>query len=223
MGGLGAVLLDLDGTLIDSRADLAEAVNVVLAEEDLVPLPLDRVLGFVGRGARNLLERSFAAAGRGAEPLSERAVLRWLEVYDAICLDRTRPYPGAVEALDAWRDDGLRLGIVTNKPASITARILAGLGLDGRFGVVLGGDSLPARKPSGEPVRFALETLGVPPGRALMVGDSEVDVLAGRAAGVRTLACTWGIGDGERLLAAGPDLVAGSWAEALMTVRAELL
>lgn len=223
MGGRGGVLLDLDGTLIDSRADLCEAVNVVLVEADLVPLPLDRVMGFVGRGARHLLERSFAAAGRGADPLPEGAVLRWLEVYDAICLDRTRPYPGAVEAMDAWRSDGLALGIVTNKPASVTARILAGLALDDRFGVVLGGDSLPVRKPSGEPIRFALETLGVPPGRAWMVGDSEVDVLAGRAAGVRTLACTWGIGDRERLLSAGPDRVAGSWGDALMTVRSELL
>lgn len=210
-GPTRAALIDLDGTLVDSRGDLVAAVNALLAEMGREPLSEEVVTGFIGRGARNLVTRSLEASGGPPGDVPEGVVLRWLDLYGDRCLDRTRPYPGAVAALEALLGAGWRLGVVTNKPSAPTGRILAALGLATRFDVVLGGDSLPERKPSGTPLRHALDVLGVAARDAWMVGDSDVDVLAGRAAGVRTVGCLWGIGDRDRLLRAGPDALARAW------------
>jgi phosphoglycolate phosphatase len=191
-----AVCLDLDGTLIDSAPDLAAALNRRLAANGLAPLPLDSVKRMIGDGARALLSRGFAAAGR---PLDDDALsaelARFIPDYEAHALDFTRPFPGVEAALDALAEAGFVLAIVTNKPEGATHAILGRLGLDRRFATVAGGDSFPVRKPDPGHLTGTLARLGIPPGDAVMVGDHRNDLLAARGAGVRAIYAAFGYGE----------------------------
>lgn len=190
---MGALLLDLDGTLIDSRRDLAAATNLLLVEQGLGPLPLEQVCLYVGRGARALVRRALDAADPdGRVPRTDDVLRRFLGHYERVLLDSTVPFPRVREGLDALRAAGVGLALVTNKPIAPTGRILDGLGLTDRFAVVLGGDSLPTKKPDPAPLRAAAAALGVPLSRCVMVGDSDVDMEAASNAGVRGVWCSWG-------------------------------
>jgi phosphoglycolate phosphatase len=182
-----ALLFDLDGTLIDSDADLAAAANRARGALGLAPLPVPDVRRHVGHGLAYLLQHVVPADLHARLPEARDAFVAW---YRAHLLDATRPYPGAAEALDVLR--GHPLGIVTNKPAMFLDPIIAGLGWGDRFGVVVGGDTLPERKPHPVPLLHAIARLGATPGRALYVGDSEVDRETAAAAGVRFLCVGWG-------------------------------
>lgn len=166
------VVFDLDGTLIDSAPDIHAAVARMLAAEGLAPLPLDTVRGFIGNGVAALVERVMAAAGL---PPTEhpRLLARFQAEYDAAPSALTRVFDGAEEALAALAATGHPLGICTNKPEATSRAILADLGLLAHFGAVVGGDSLPVRKPRPEPLLEAFRRLGAE--RGLYVGDSEVD------------------------------------------------
>jgi phosphoglycolate phosphatase len=201
--GFDAVLFDLDGTLVDSRADIALCVNFTLAALGRPALAADHVERYVGEGVRQLLEK---AAGPLDEPAMARALGVFLPYYLEHCADTTRPYPGAEDLLRTLAPRPL--GLITNKPAAHTQKTLATLGWEPLFKAVLGGDSLPTRKPAPEPLWAALEIMGVKPERALMVGDSPVDVEAGRAAGVPTVGVWHGFRSREELAAAGPDYLA---------------
>lgn len=200
----GLLVLDLDGTLVDSSRDIAAALNEALARlaPDTPPVPLERILGFVGEGARLLVERALAHAGLG---LAADAVLAaYLDCYRERLLDTTRLYPGMAEALDALAATGTRLAVLTNKPGDLSRAILRGLGVEARFARVLGPDEVPARKPDPRGLLALVDELGVAPAAAWLVGDSATDVLTARAAGVPAAGVLWGFHP-EALRAAEPD------------------
>jgi phosphoglycolate phosphatase len=178
------VIFDLDGTLIDSAADLAAAVNALLAGFGGEPLPLAQVRPMIGDGVAMLIARALAARGlEAADP--EAAAREFMRHYASMATARTRPFPGVRAALEALRAEAIALAVCTNKPQRITRDILQSLGLAGYFTRVVGGDSLPYRKPDPRVLLAVLEEFAVPAAAALLVGDSEVDAATARAADVR--------------------------------------
>ncbi len=198
-------IFDLDGTLVDSVEDLAASVNHALGVVGLPRRDLDEIRGFVGEGARVLLERAVAPRADLVEP----ALAAWREHYEDHCLDRTRLYPG-IATLVAGA--GRTLAVHTNKPGALARKILDGLGLRSRFALVLGGDEAP-RKPDPAGVRLIQARVGAAPEETVFVGDSLVDLATARAAGVRHVAVTWGLVPGADLVRAGATELAGSAGE----------
>jgi phosphoglycolate phosphatase len=195
------LIFDLDGTLVDSFADIAAALNATRAHFGLPPVSLAAVRAEVGSGSEALVRALVPVApARAAEALAF-----YLARYDAASLRETRLFPGVAEVLEHFR--GRPLAVVTNKTLHLSCAILAGLGLLERFRLVLGGDSLPRCKPDPLPVRHVLEAFALPPGEVLLVGDGLHDIAAGRAAGVRTVAVTTGVAPRAELEAAGPERV----------------
>jgi phosphoglycolate phosphatase len=205
-----AVVFDLDGTLVDSSRDIAAAVNHALAEGALPTLSLARVKSLVGDGSRVLMQRASGFPDDDARlaPL----LADFLDYYAAHAVTTTRPLPGALAALTAL-GSRLPLALATNKPRQTAELVLAALELAPHFRVVVAGGDPPRPKPSAEPLRFIADALGLAPNELVMVGDGPQDVLAGRAAGARTVAVRGGMADDERLLAAAPDVVLDSLAE----------
>ncbi|MDI5934879.1 phosphoglycolate phosphatase [Halomonas kalidii] len=215
LDGIRLVTFDLDGTLIDSVPDLAVAVDAALVDLGLAPAGEARVRAWVGNGSLKLMERALADA-LGSTPTAEwleRGHQGFLGHYGRAPASRTRLYPGAREALDGLRARGLPLALVTNKPFAFLAPILEGFGLERHFGLCLGGDSLPEKKPSPAPLLHVATHFQVVPEACLMVGDSRHDVAAGRRAGFRTLAVSYGYNHGEPVRDCGPDAVVESLAE----------
>jgi phosphoglycolate phosphatase len=198
------LVFDLDGTLVDSAEDLADAINAALAalEPGTRPLPTPLVRSLIGSGARNLVARSLAAAGL-ERPLDEVLPV-FLRHYQGCLLVKTRPYPGVVEALDRLADR--TLAVLTNKPGDMSRAILAGLGLLPRFFRVYGAGDVPTRKPDPAGLSRLLEEARVPAGDAVIVGDSAIDVRTGRAAGVSSVGVTYGF-DAESFSADPPDIL----------------
>lgn len=196
-------LFDLDGTLVDSVADLATAINLLRGELDLPPLDLATVRANVGDGASMLVRRSLP------EDLFSRECLeRFLAHYAAHLADQTCLYPGIAVLLK--RLAGRPLAVVTNKPSRLSEQLLDALDLTRYFPVVIGGDSCPVKKPSPVPVQLALHRLGVDTRGALMIGDHHTDLRSGQGAGVATCFCAWGFGHDDGLV---PDLRAATPAE----------
>lgn len=198
-----ALLFDLDGTLIDSTADLAASGNWLRLEHGLAAHSVDKVASFVGDGVeslvRRLLERPEGDVGAEVEAFKRH--------YHDHCLDATRLYPGVAPTLQALRARGYAMAVVTNKPERISRRILEGLEVAGFFGGVVGGNSATRKKPHPEPLLKACVQLGCAPGAAVMVGDSRVDIEAGRNAAMPSIGILGGIGDQDLLRASGPDLL----------------
>jgi len=206
------LVFDLDGTLVDSRADLVAAVNHVLGALGLPELLSRTLYGYVGDGARVLIERALGPAHADLVPAG---LATFMEYYGAHLLDATRAYPGIVEALDALRRRGVALSVLTNKPVAMSRAILEGLGLADRFVDVVGGDSLPVRKPDPAGVEHLRRRTGTPLSRMLLVGDSVVDVRTARAAGIAFSGVSWGLApdalravDVERIVESPAELVA---------------
>lgn len=209
------VAFDLDGTLIDSVPDLAVAVDRALDDQGLSLRNESRIQEWVGNGSRKLLERALRDA-LGEPPsaaLHDATHEAFLHYYAQAPNVLTRLHPGVREALDALRDRGTALALVTNKPHAFIAPILEGFGLFEHFGLCLGGDSLPQRKPDPAPLLYAATYFQVAPQASLMVGDSRHDVEAGRRAGFRTLAVPYGYNHGEPVASSGPDAMVESLAE----------
>ncbi len=198
---LGAVLFDLDGTLADTAADIACALNRVLAEHGWGALAVHDVARMIGRGSPILIERAAAALGRTAGAAEQAAMLeRFFHHYGALeeAHESTAPaYPGAAETLRIVHEAGLRTAVVTNKWHRFATALLHRLALDPWIDLVVGGDTCARRKPDPQPLLFACETLGVPPARALMVGDSMNDVTAARAARIPVLCVPHGYNEGQ--------------------------
>ncbi|NMB76934.1 MAG: HAD-IA family hydrolase [Myxococcales bacterium] len=194
------VLFDLDGTLVDSGQDIARAVNRTLARLSVPPLPEDEILGFVGDGARRLMERTLHRVGK--QGLDE-ALSMFREDYRKDCLGHTRPYAGVPGLL--FRLGRGSVGVVTNKPREFALEILSGLSLLPLVGAVVGGDETARIKPDPEPLRLCLARLSRSASGALMVGDFENDILAGRAAGLSTCGALWGFDGGASFSDATPD------------------
>jgi len=206
---LRAVAFDLDGTLIDSFADLTAAVNGVREHYRLPPISQNEVRRHVGQGAPELVRRAVPVP-----PVEQGAAhARFLDFYDRNLLHSTRPYPGVEAVLQGLT--GLPLGVITNKPIAQTEAILRGLGWTGRFAVVLGGDSLSAKKPDPLPVIEFLRRTGVKAGETIMVGDSPADICAGQAAGTLTAAVVYGNTARDDLAALNPAFLLDDLAELL--------
>jgi phosphoglycolate phosphatase len=184
------LVFDLDGTLVDSREDLANSVNHAMAENGLPVLPMAKVCEFVGDGVTLLLRR---AIGDGAADRFPAVRKSFLAHYREHLLDHTRPYPGVLESLAAHAGE-YRMAVLTNKPIAMTHAILDGLFPEGTFGAVRGGDSFATKKPDPEGLIDIMACEHAAPVETLMVGDSSNDVRAGRAAGVSTCGVTYGLG-----------------------------
>ena len=192
-------VFDLDGTLVDSLDDLHASVNHALAAVGLPPRSRDEVRGYVGEGARVLLQKAVAPHAERLEP----ALAAWRAHYGAHCLDRTAPYPGLAAALAGA---GRALAVLTNKPGAMARKILDGLGLLPRFVAVVGGDEAP-RKPDPTGLLEIMAKVGASPGETVFVGDSRHDVETARAAGVAMVAVTWGLTSRADLVAAGATVL----------------
>ncbi len=188
--GLGTLLLDLDGTLVDSAPDLAAALNQLRAEQGLAALALDEVKAMIGDGVAKLVERGHPPAATPAD--FDRLVERYVALYHARQTALTRPFPGVVETLRALSDEGWRLALCTNKPEAASREILTSFGLDGLFAAVGGGDSFAVRKPAAGHLLATLAHISATPGPAVMVGDSANDVLAARGAGLPVIVVGYG-------------------------------
>lgn len=201
------VLLDLDGTLIDSAPDLAGAANDLRASHGLEPLPYEHLRPMVGAGARGMVGIAFdrRPGDAGYDELRAAFLVRYAERM----LDSTHVFDEMLPVLDAIEAAGLRWGIVTNKALQLARPIVAGLGLDERAAVLVGGDSTPFAKPHPEPLFEAARQVGAQPRHCVYIGDDLRDIQAGRAAGMAVLAAGWGyLGVGEPVESWGADAVA---------------
>jgi phosphoglycolate phosphatase len=196
----GAVLCDLDGTLVDSATDIARALNRALAEQQQGSLTDEEVRGFIGRGVPTLIERALARLGAPASVDRARLRARFDAYYEAL-YDRgevrSRLYPGVREGIEALHHGGWRVAVVTNKPTAAAVRLLAHLALSPALDLVVGGDQGLPPKPHPEPLLRACVRLGVPVTQALMVGDSLTDVEAARAAGLAVVCVPYGYNEGR--------------------------
>jgi phosphoglycolate phosphatase len=184
------LVFDLDGTLVDSKEDLANAVNVALESFDFPPLPHPTIYSYVGDGASTLIRRALPPEKAGLLP---KVLDRFLGYYRRHLLDTTRAYPEVVGALREWA--GIyRMAVLTNKGVAMTREILSGLSLDGYFFEVRGGDSFGTKKPDPEGLLHILRKARIGAREAVMIGDSRNDVQAGRAAGTVTCGVTYGLG-----------------------------
>ena len=217
----GCILFDLDGTLVDSRADLVLAVNLMLSDLGFQTLPHDEIVSFIGDGILKLVESALRAST--SKPLLKpelgAAVNIFRDHYKAHLLDRTVVYPGTLEALSYL--SALPLCVVTNKPYDFTMGILTGLGLARFFKTILGGDSLPERKPSPVPLLKAAAQYHVIPSECLMIGDTRNDILAGKAAGMKTAGFAGGFRGRAELEAAGAEYIFDRYDELLHKVNFE--
>lgn len=217
-----AILLDLDGTLLDTIPDLAAASNAMLAELGAPPLPLTDIASFVGKGTEVLVRRCLTDE-RVSLPADEAGTAQALAVfnrhYHAVNGRASRPYPGVREGLQAFRKQGSQLALVTNKPTEFTLPLLESTGLAPWFDVVVCGDTCQRKKPDPMPLLHACEQLGCPPAHALAIGDSINDALAARAAGITVLAVPYGYNEGRDIHSLDIDGIvfgidaAASWAE----------
>lgn len=211
----GLVLVDLDGTLVDTIPDIAFSVDTMLTELGLPAAGEGRVRNWVGNGTDALVRRALEAADGdpGDETTLEQALSIFGELYaDHIC-DRSRIYPGVDAGLAFLHGTGAQLACVTNKSSAFTDELLAKLGLDEHFSLVVSGDSLPRRKPDPMPLLHAAEHFAVAPEDAVLIGDSANDVKAARAAGFRIVCVTYGYNHGDDIRASRPDALVDSLQE----------
>ena len=204
-------VFDLDGTLIDSRRDLADAANALIVERGGAPQPVDAIASMVGEGAALLVRRALKAAGTDLQ--IERDLPRFLELYDERLLAHTRLYEGTRAMLDALAAHAT-LAVLTNKPQRPTERILEGLGIAHHFHNVVGGDTPHGRKPDPAGLNHLVSAAGTTAAHTMMVGDSAIDLRTARAAGTRVCLVRYGFGfrTVEKELT-GDELIAESAAE----------
>ncbi|HEX6859126.1 MAG TPA: phosphoglycolate phosphatase [Caulobacteraceae bacterium] len=188
-----AIAFDLDGTLVDTAPDLVATLNLILEQEGLPPLPYDDGRRMISHGAKALIVKGFTAAGRPldalrAETLTDRFVAHYL---DRIA-DESRPFPGAVDALEILKAAGARLSVCTNKRTRLSEALLSALDLTRYFEAIVGPDSAPAPKPDPRHLLTAIERSGGRRSRALLVGDSETDISTAKNAGIPVVAVTFG-------------------------------
>lgn len=195
------VMIDLDGTLINTAPDLADCVNIMLERMGRDPWPLDKVSGWIGNGVSRLVKRALTDSMDG-EPDSddyEKAYALFLEAYGENVSAKSRPYDGVVAGLEKLKNMGFRLACVTNKAEAFTRPLLADLELDEYFELVVSGDSLPRKKPDPLPLTHACEYFGITPDQGILIGDSANDVKAAIAAGMPVICVNYGYNQGVDL------------------------
>jgi phosphoglycolate phosphatase len=219
-----AAIVDLDGTMVDTIGDFAEAIARMLADLQLPALDAALIEHMVGKGTehllRSVLAHVLAQAGHSADALPAAvarllptALARYEQHYLAINGQHSALYAGVLEGLQALRAGGLRLACVTNKPLAFTRPLLAAKGLQGLFEQVFGGDSFATKKPDPLPLLKTCEALGTTPARTLMLGDSSNDAQAARAAGCPVVLVTYGYNHGQSVEAVGADALIDSIAQ----------
>ena len=196
------LVFDLDGTLVDSKQDLALSVNAMRTEMGLDPLPLDLIASYVGHGVTLLVRRSLGSLATSENV--ERGLAFFLDYYRDHMLDHTGPYPGVTEALEELA--GHKMAVLTNKPVNFSREMLTRLGYGSFFAYIYGGNSFPQKKPDPMGLHKLMEDLQTPARQTVMVGDSDTDILTGRNAGVWTCGVTYGFG-AHTLAKVSPDLV----------------
>lgn len=217
MSGLKRLLLyDLDGTLVDTLEDLAEAANHMLRRMGRAAVSPRMVRRAIGRGMRELVKECL---GTTDEPRITEGVATFRAYYGAHLLDHSRLYPGTRELLNHFGERPQ--AVITNKPTACSEELLTGLGIRGYFLDVIGGDGSHPRKPDPSSVLALLQTLDVGPSEAVFIGDSPIDVETGRQAGVMTVGVSHGLVDEAELAAAGPEVLARDFTELLERVRRE--
>jgi len=213
---LRVVIFDLDGTLIDSKLDLANAVNATLEHFGYSPLPHEEVFGYIGQGAPMLVRR--ALGHTHDDSLVEKALPFFLGYYREHMLDTTVTYPGVREGLEQLGGAGCVLTVLTNKPERFSRELLKGLGLGDTFRLIYGGNSFEQKKPDAIGIETILRETGEAKERALMVGDSEIDVLTARNAGIPVCGVNYGLGS-HLLDEYPPDLRVDSLTEVAERLR----
>jgi phosphoglycolate phosphatase len=198
------VIFDFDGVLVDTGLDIANAMNFVLREFGLAELPAQTIIGFIGRGAGNLV---LDCLGQEHAGLLDQALPIFIERYSRYHLVDTCLYAGVKEVLGSLRQAGVILAIATQKPEPITHAILSGLAIDTYIFLVVGPESITHRKPHPESITRVIQSVQADPRRVIMVGDMPTDIQAGKAAGALTCAVTYGLGKAADLEAAGPDFI----------------
>lgn len=216
-----AVMIDLDGTLLDTADDLAAAVNAMLRELGMPERDTGIIKTYIGKGIQNLVKRSLAGRldGEPDAALFAKALPLYEQKYlEGLCV-RTRPFPGVKEGLDRMRGAGFHLACITNKAARFTVPLLGRTGLQGYFELVLSGDSLPKRKPDPMPLFHACSHFGIEPPEMLLIGDSLNDAQAARAAGCHVFCVPYGYNEGEDVRNLDCDGIVGSLLEASKLIK----
>ena len=212
-----AVLFDLDGTLVDSVADLYLGVCGMLHDLGLPPIPVEDVRAYVGRGMHNLVKRVLAGsldASDDPAPAPPHAVDSFRRHYAAANGKHASCYPGVVEGLQMLKAKGIPMAVITNKPDAFTLPLIEHLGLSGFFDVVVGGDRFPRQKPDPMPLIWTCGRLGVAPRHTLFIGDSVNDFLAGRAADCHVYLLPYGYNEGKDVRELACDAIVPSVASA---------
>lgn len=206
------IIFDLDGTLVNSIVDITNSLNYATEPLGLAPKTVEEVGALVGEGITKVIERVI-----GEERLRHRdeVVKRFLEFYSEHIVDNTFPYPGVKESLEGLK--GYKKAVISNKREALSVKVLEGLNLFRYFDLVLGSDSAAERKPSPVPVLHVLSKLGFSPQEAVMVGDSDLDIAAGKGAGVKTIGVTYGYRD--RSFLSGADFIITDISQVLSIVQ----
>lgn len=215
-----AVMIDLDGTLLDTIPDLAVAANLMLTELKMPVLPEALIRNFVGKGLNNLIERTLTGTmdGKPDAELFQRALPVYDRSYHAVNGKHTTIYPGVKEGLDLLRAQGYPLVCVTNKSERFTLPLLDYVSLSDYFVSVIAGDTLPQKKPDPAPLLHACKQLNVAPGEMLMIGDSLNDAQAARAAGCPIFCVTYGYNEGHDVQTLDVDAIVASLVEATQLI-----
>ena len=203
------VMFDLDGTLIDSVPDLAVAVETMLLKLGRPPAGIENVRMWIGNGAPMLVRRALAGSLEASgvdDPEAEQALEIFMDAYDG-GHELTRVYPGVRESLKWLQKQGVEMALITNKPERFVAPLLDELKLGRFFRWIIGGDTLPQKKPDPAALLFVMKMASVTPAQALFVGDSRNDVLAAKAAGVKCIALSYGYNHGRPIEEESPDMV----------------
>jgi phosphoglycolate phosphatase len=187
------IIFDLDGTLVDSGKDITKALNYAITPYGFKPLTVEDTIKMVGEGLTRLIEKIVKDNNTSRDAVFDR----FIKYYSEHLADFTRPYPGVIKTLEML--GRYKKAVISNKRESLSKKLLEQLGLMKFFDVVLGSDSAAEKKPSPAPVKKVLEILGIEPERAIIVGDSDFDIQAGKGAGLITVAVTYGFRDRETL------------------------
>ncbi len=215
------VMIDLDGTLVDSVPDLAGAVNLMLEQLGMRQWPESTIRKWVGNGVPRLVQRALTGHSDGMpeDILFERAHPMFLRHYSEHLCDRSICYPGVREGLDELLGMNARLACVTNKPEAFTNPLLERLGVLDCFEIILGGDSLPEKKPHPAPLQHVARTMGVDMSECVLIGDSASDIESAKAAGCTSICVSYGYNQGVDLGALGPNYIVPDFSAALDCIR----
>ena len=226
MSTIKLLIYDLDGTLIDSRQDIANAVNWTLAELGLKNLPAEEIAAFVGSGVTHLMGQVLDTVGAGprAQPrevaptILKRSIKIFRKRYGEHILDQTQAYPSVRKVLEFFK--ARKQAVITNKPEGFSQTILRGLGIDSYFFRIVGGDQGFPKKPDPQALLDILKTAGASSAEVLLIGDSAIDIETGRNAGVKTAAVTYGFGKRDEIEKSRPDFL---WDDLKELLRCPLL